>query len=86
LPRHGHSKDHRPDLKQLVIFLTTSGPAQLPNWYEGLDGNTSDKANFHKTLARIKALRGKRENTPEFLWVCDSALYSQDKLRHSALL
>ena len=29
LPRHGHSKDHRPDLKQLVISLTTSGPAHL---------------------------------------------------------
>jgi transposase len=53
LPRHGHSKDHRPDLKQLVIILTTSGPAQLPIWYEGLDGNSSDKANFHQTLARI---------------------------------
>jgi transposase len=86
LPRHGHSKDHRPDLKQLVISLTTSGPAQLPIWYEGLDGNSSDKANFHPTLARIKAFRDKLENTPEFLWVCDSALYSQDKLRHSALL
>ncbi len=86
LPFHGHSKDHRPDLKQLVISLTTSGPAQLPIWYEGLDGNSSDKANFHPTLARIKAFRDKLENTPEFLWVCDSALYSQDKLRHSALL
>ncbi|WP_157828022.1 IS1634 family transposase [Paraglaciecola sp. MB-3u-78] len=86
LPRHGHSKDHRPDLKQLVISLTTSGPAQLPIWYEGLDGNSSDKANFHQTLARIKAFRDKLENTPEFLWVCDSALYSQDKLRQSALL
>ena len=86
LPRHGHSKDHRPDLKQLVISLTTSGPAQLPIWYEGLDGNSSDKANFHPTLARIKAFRDKLENTPEFLWVCDSALYSQDKLRQSALL
>ena len=86
LPRHGHSKDHRPDLKQLVISLTTSGPAHLPIWYEGLDGNSSDKANFHPTLARIKAFRDKLENTPEFLWVCDSALYSRDKLRQSALL
>ena len=86
LPRHGHSKDHRPDLKQLVISLTTSGPAQLPIWYEGLDGNSSDKANFHQTLARIKAFRDKLENTPEFLWVCDSALYSQDKLSQSGLL
>ena len=86
LPLHGHSKDHRPDLKQLVISLTTSGPAHLPIWYEGLDGNSSDKTNFHETLARIKAFREKLENTPEFLWVCDSALYSQDKLQKSGLL
>ena len=86
LPYCGHSKDHRPDLKQLVISLTIIGPAQLPIWYVGLDGNSSDKANCHPTLARIKAFRDKLENTPEFLWVCDSALYSQDKLRHSALL
>jgi transposase len=86
LPRHGHSKDHRPDLKQLVISLTTSGPAQLPIWYEGLDGNSSDKTNFHETLARIKAFREQLENSPEFLWVCDSALYSQDKLQQSGLL
>lgn len=86
LPLHGHSKDHRPDLKQLVLSLTTSGPAHLPIWYEGLDGNSSDKANFHDTLARIKTFREKLENTPEFLWVCDSALYSQDKLLQSGLL
>ena len=86
LPRHGHSKDHRPDLKQLVLSLTTSGPAHLPIWYEGLDGNSSDKANFHETLARIKVFRDKLENSPEFLWVCDSALYSQDKLHNSGLL
>jgi transposase len=86
LPRHGHSKDHRPDLKQLVISLTTSGPAHLPIWYEGLDGNSSDKANFHETLARIKTFREQLENAPDFLWVCDSALYSQNKLQQSGLL
>ena len=86
LPLHGHSKYHRPDLKQLVISLTTSGPAQLPIWYEGLDGNSSDKVNFHETLARIKAFRETLETSPEFLWVCDSALYSQGKLQQSGLL
>jgi transposase len=86
LPRHGHSKDHRPDLKQVVISLTTSGPAHLPIWYEGLDGNSSDKANFHETLARIKSFKEQLKNSPKFLWVCDSALYSQDKLQQSDLL
>jgi transposase len=51
-----------------------------------LDGNSSDKTNCHETLARIKTFREQLENTPEFLWVRDSALYAQDKLRHSGLL
>jgi transposase len=52
----------------LVISLTTSGPAQLPIWYEGLDGNSSDKAKVHPTLARIKAFRDKLENGKVSRW------------------
>ena len=86
LPKHGHSKDHRPDLKQLVLSLITGGPANLPMWYEGLDGNSSDKENFHDTLARIKKFRSELENSLDIFWVCDSALYSQGKLQQSGLL
>ncbi|MFT4942217.1 MAG: transposase [Paraglaciecola sp.] len=70
LTRHGHFKNHRPDLKQLVISLTTSGPTQLTIWYEGLVNSSSDKANLLATLARIKTFRKKRGNTPDLQWVC----------------
>src|SRR5674476_1237401 len=38
----GHSKDHRPDLKQLVWILTVSADGAVPVSYRLADGNTSD--------------------------------------------
>jgi transposase len=79
-PMFGHSKDHRPDLKQVMLSLTVSGPANLPIWLEGLNGNSQDKSNFHQTLARIKQFREELEKSPDILVVADSALYVQNKL------
>ncbi len=86
LPKLGYSKDHRPDLKQLVLSLAVSGPADLPVWFEGLDGNSQDKTNFHETLTKIKAFREGLENSPEIMVVADSALYVKDKLQQAAYL
>jgi transposase len=80
LPKYGHSKDHRPDLKQLMLSLTVSGPASLPVWFEGLDGNSQDKSNFHHTLEQIKIFRSLLEESPDVLVIADSALYVKDKL------
>jgi hypothetical protein len=38
----GHSKDHRPGLKQLVWILTVSADGSVPMAYRLADGNTSD--------------------------------------------
>ena len=86
LPKLGYSKDHRPDLKQLVLSLTVSGPADLPIWFEGLDGNSQDKKNFHATLAKIQAFREGLENSPEIIVVADSALYVKDQLHQAAYI
>ncbi len=40
---HGYSKDHRPELKQVVVTLITSQKGRIPLWLEALDGNSSDK-------------------------------------------
>jgi len=80
LPMFGHSKDHRPDLKQVMLSLTVSGPANLPVWLEGLNGNSQDKTNFHQTLDRIKLFRKELEKSPDILVIADSALYVQNKL------
>ncbi len=37
------SKDVRPDLKQMVLNLATTGAASLPVWMEAYKRNASDK-------------------------------------------
>ena len=76
---HGYSKDHRPDLKQVMMSLTMTGPANLPIWMEPLNGNSSDKVNFHETIARVQDFQ-KELSCADFFWIADSALYTPDKL------
>lgn len=77
---YGHSKDHRPDLKQAVLSLTVNGPADMPLWMEVLDGNSSDKVNFHETIEKVQAFQSQVSVTEPFKWVADSALYSKKRL------
>ncbi len=47
---YGFSKEHRPDLKQVVVNLITGHRSQLPVWMEALRGNHSDKDSFPETI------------------------------------
>ena len=77
---YGYSKDHRQDLKQVMLSLTCSGPAGFPLWMEALDGNSSDKQNFHDSLDKMEKFQKGLKNAPDFIFVADSALYTIDKL------
>ena len=77
---HGHSKDHRPDLKQLVLSLVVNGPSSMPLWMEALDGNSSDKNSFHHTIAQVRQFQRQLDLDTPFKWIADSALYSKNKL------
>lgn len=77
---HGYSKDHRPDLKQVMMSLTMSGAANLPIWMEPLNGNSSDKTSFHETIGRVCEFQKQLKTDDDFFWVADSALYVPDKL------
>lgn len=70
---HGYSKDHRPDLKQVVVTLVTSQKGRIPLWLEALDGNNSDKHSLRKTVDAYCRHLAEGE-TPWF--VLDSAAYS----------
>ena len=73
---HGYSRDHRPDLKQVVVQLICSYKSQLPVWLEVLDGNQADKTSFPKTIAAyLEELQG---DAPYF--IADSALYTAANL------
>ena len=54
---HGHSKDYRPDLKQVVLSLVVNGPSGMPIFMEPLNGNSSDKASFHETIKKVEAFK-----------------------------
>jgi transposase len=56
LPAFGHSKDLRPDLRQLVFGLTLHGSAGIPLVCTTLDGNTSDARANRDHLARLAKL------------------------------
>jgi len=75
---HGYSRDHRPDLKQVVAQIITSHKSNLPVWLEVLSGNSSDKESFSESVtAYCKHLaEGKK---PYF--VMDSAGYSEKSLK-----
>jgi len=74
----GHSKDHRPDLKQLVWILTVCADGAVPMAYRLADGNTSDDPTHLPTWDHLVALLGRAD----FLYVADSKLACGTAMRH----
>jgi transposase len=72
----GYSRDHRPDLKQVVLDLITSSDGDIPLLMRVGDGNEADKAVFRKILVEFK-----KQIIFDSIMVCDSALYSQENLK-----
>lgn len=80
-PTYGYSKDHRPDLKQVMLSLIQGGEANLPLWMEAQDGNTSDKKSFQETVRRVKVFIDKLHDAPDNLcFVVDAEFYVPEKL------
>ena len=76
----GHSKDHRPDLKQLVWILSVSADGAVPMAYRLADGNTSDDPTHLPTWDGLVELLGRTD----FLYVADSKLCSRPAMGHIA--
>jgi transposase len=73
---YGYSKDHRPDLKQLLFILTTDGDGGVPVQFRAADGNTNDSVTHIDTWNTLRAVAGRSD----FLYVADSKLCSFDNL------
>ncbi|MEL6462631.1 MAG: IS1634 family transposase, partial [Cyanobacteria bacterium J06621_15] len=69
---YGYSRDHRPDLKQFIIELISSGDGDIPMFFETASGNQSDSSNFAKIFSRYKEY----VKDSDSLMVADSALYN----------
>jgi transposase len=77
---HGYSKDHRPDLKQVVLELMVSQDGGVPCVSKSWDGNTSD---IHVFQERAQALLTAFAHTPSPRYlVADAKLYHADNATH----
>ena len=74
----GHSKDHRPDLKQVMYSLTTCKDG-IPVSAEVLSGNTSDKTWHKESLTKLRE-RLRRPRSAPLHYVGDSALVTEANL------
>jgi len=76
----GHSKDHRPDLKQLVWILSVAADGAVPIAYRLADGNTNDDPTHVPTWDGLVNLLGRAD----FLYVADSKLANTTAMAHIA--
>jgi transposase len=74
----GHSKDHRPDLKQLVFILTVTADGAVPVACRTTDGNTEDSTTHIETWDALVELLGRSD----FLYVADSKLATRENMAH----
>jgi transposase len=77
---HGHNKDHRPDLKQLVFILTVAADGAVPIAHRVVDGNTGDDLTHIATWDGLVALAGRSD----FLYIADSKLATRSNMDHIA--
>jgi transposase len=76
----GHSKDHRPDLKQLLYILTVSDDGGVPVYFTSANGNTTDDTTHRQTWDLLHQLVGRAD----FLYVADCKLATSDNMNHIA--
>ncbi len=71
----GYSRDHRPDLNQVILELICENQAGIPVYMQAVSGNTNDaKAFAEVTKHHISCLKA-AQNSRYF--VADAALYSE---------
>ncbi len=75
---HGHNKDHRPDLKQLLYILTVSCDGAVPVQFRVQSGNTTDDRSHIATWELLRRLTGRSD----FLYVADCKLATAENMAH----
>lgn len=73
---HGHNKDHRPDLKQLVFGLNVTADGAVPVSHEVYSGNRTDDPIHRGNLERLRQLLGR----DDFVYVADGKLCTRKNL------
>jgi transposase len=73
---YGYSRDHRPDLKQFLMQLISSGDGDLPIFFQSASGNQTDSSCFGEI-----AVSYKQQVNWETLIVADCALYTEQNIK-----
>lgn len=69
----GYSRDHRPDLNQVILNLITENQAGIPVYMQACSGNTNDSEGFKKLVkSHVSSLKAAQRS--QYL-VADAALY-----------
>jgi len=76
--KNGHSKDHRPDLKQLVYSLSICSDGAVPVHQKTYSGNRTDDTTHIETWDALCSI----QPDPSFLYVADSKLCTDEQLHH----
>ena len=65
----GYSRDHRPELNQVILELICENQASLPVYMQALSGNTNDQKVFVEvTHHHIQSLKAAGPAEPLFCW------------------
>lgn len=75
----GYSRDHRPDLNQVVLNMITSNQGNIPLFMQAASGNSSDQAAFSEIIA--KHIKSFQEAIGNRYLVGDSALYTPNSIQ-----
>lgn len=75
--KRGHSKDHRPDLKQLVYSLCVTRDGAVPVHFKSYDGNRTDDTIQLETWQSLRTVLQRSD----FIYVADSKLCVEGTLR-----
>lgn len=75
---HGHNKDHRPDLKQLLFGLSVASDGAVPLHHQVHSGNRTDDSVHQGNLEDLRRILGR----DDFTYVADSKLCTADNLKH----
>jgi transposase len=67
---YGHNKDHRPDLKQLVLGMTITRDGAIPLHHQVYSGNQTDDTLHIQNFQKVQSLLQKSD----FIYVADSKL------------
>ena len=79
---YGHSKQKRPDLKQIFLNLLVSSDGAIPLFMQTLNGNSSDVTTFRKTVTEFR--KGLKKNLKEVTyWIADSCFYAERTLKET---